>query len=56
MTKKELLVILDQVSDDFEITLDHNTEANYWENRFKITGLLDIAFSDKKVVLDIEVI
>lgn len=56
MTKKELLVILDQVPDDCEIELTNyiNNGRDFYHETYRITELSDISYSDKKLVLEIE--
>lgn len=56
MNKRELIEILDQVDDDFEIRLSHhNGYTNGWSNidHYKINELNDIGYSSKVVSLDI---
>ena len=55
MTKKELLVILELVPDDFEIILEYTPEqdVDYWGiDKYNISGLIDI--TDKKLRLKIK--
>ena len=55
MTKKELLVILELVPDDYEIILEYTPEqdADYWGiDKYNISGLIDI--TDKKLRLEIK--
>ena len=55
MTKKELLVILELVPDDYEIILEYTPEqdVDYWGiDKYNISGLIDI--TDKKLRLEIK--